>query len=70
MRGDVNQLLAFRAIAFFAGVNLAGSNPLAAIFAVEFHLWRLFRHDPDFFALGAFDLPARELFAGIDHLAT
>jgi hypothetical protein len=70
MSGDVDYLLTLRAFAFLAGVNLSDPNPLAATFAVKFHFGRLFRYDPDFFALGAFDLPAREFFADIYHLTT
>ena len=70
MSGDIDYLLTFRAFAFFAGVNLSDFNPLAAAFAVKFHLGRLFRYDPDSFALGAFDLPAREFFADTDYLTT
>jgi len=58
MSGDVDYFLTFGAFSFFAGVNLIDSNPLATTFAVEFHLGRLFRYDPDSFALGACDLPA------------
>ncbi len=57
-RGNVNELLTFWAFPFFAGVNLSGSNPLAATLAVEFYLGRLIRYKPDAIALGAFNLPA------------
>ena len=70
MSGDVDQLLTFGAFAFFTGVNLGDFNSLAATFTVEFHLGRLFRYDPDSFALGAFDLSARELLADTYHLTT
>ena len=70
MRGDVDYLLTFGAFSFFAGVNLSDFNRLAATLAVELHLGRLFRYDPDFLALGAFDLPAREFFADTYHLST
>lgn len=68
--GNVDYLPTFRAFSFFAGVNLSDFNPLAAAFAVKFHLGRLFRYDPDSFALGAFDLPAREFFADTNYLTT
>jgi len=66
--GDVNQLLAFRACPFFAGVDLSDSNTLAATLAVEFHPGRLVRYEPDAFTLGAFHLPACELVANVDFL--
>jgi hypothetical protein len=70
MRRNDNRLLAIWAYPFFAGVNLSGSNTVAATFAVEFYLRRLIRHNSNAFALGAFDLPALELVLHIDFLTT
>ena len=68
MRGDVNQLLTFWALPFFAGVNLSGTNLLAATLAMEFYLGRLIRYNSNAFALRAFHLPAGELVADVDFL--
>ena len=67
MRGDVNQLLAFRAYAFLASVNLVDSNGLAATVTVESHLGRFVGYEPDAFALGAVNLPADELVADTNY---
>ena len=70
MRGNVNQLLAFWAYAFLAGINLVDSNGLAATVTVESHLGRLVGYEPYAFALRAVNLPAGELVAYVDFLTT
>ena len=66
MRGNDDYLVTSWAFCLFSGVNLSDANLLSAIPAVEFYLERLIRDNSNTFALGAFDLPARELVAGID----
>jgi hypothetical protein len=68
MKGNVNQLPAFRAYPFFAGVNLIDSYGLAATVAMEFHLGRFIGYEPDAIAFGAVNLPACEFVADVDFL--
>ena len=54
-RGDDNWILAFRALAFLAGVDLRNSNTLAAVLAVELYLIRVVRYNARLAALRTFD---------------
>ena len=69
VRGDVDELFAFRAYAFLSGVNLLDPNGLAATVAVEFYFGRFVGYEPDAVALGAVYLPAGKLVADVDFLA-